>query len=1430
MLNTIRISIITLFISFQFSCASLAAIPAFPGAAGGGAACQGGRGGRVIEVTNLQDSGAGSLRAALEASGPRTVVFKVSGIINLTKRIIIDNPYLTIAGQTAPKGGITIRGNELKVRTHDILIRFISIRPGLTKGGYQDGDCICGESNNVNILYDHISVSWSNDENIQVWPGAGPSHHMTFSWMLNAEGLTYNHPSCGMIISTSHKNHPELLTDISIHHNLFIHFNNRMPWLCTKDAEIINNLMYNGSWFFTQANGGITCDIIGNKYKWGSAGKPMEIHNTHYEPGKDWGVPGQCSLYLHGNVGPHQPNPAGNQWVMVSGASRSCERTKPMSRGSFPVPIQPVTEAEELVLKDVGACRRLDENGNWFFDRDPVDTRLINEYKTGKGIIPKTPESVGGYPSIPSLKGYTDSDHDGMPDVWEKARGLNPNDGSDGVKDRNGDGYTNLEEFLNGISATAPVNQPERPSETDPGSGSASGTPSIITPINGGILPAPSGSASEGTRSGTGKTRIMALGDSITLGTGRGLPKRGGWRIDFWKLCRKAGYDIDFVGSRSDGPDDLEDKENEGHAGYKIHELEEIIPGLLKKNPPDLVMLMIGTHDMVVRYAVDTAPARLEKLINTIYATLPDVQVVVSSVIPINSVPGSAAAAKFNARIPGIVRSFANQGKPVVFADTFTSITTADLDVGGMSPTATGYAKIAKFLFAEVAPYLKERASAAPTTTDISLPATTGIPSGAGDSGDKTTPADSGSGAGDSGDKTTPAGSGSSASGSAGTTRVMPLGDSCTWGQGIGSPHGGGYRIQFLELARKAGLAMDFVGTQKNGPPSMTDRDNQGHPGYEISMIDSLIASKLKTCQPDLILLMIGGNDVIHGKGAAAPEALAKLISTITSTLPTARLIVSSILPIHTTSGMAGAIAFNKKIPAIVEAAAAQGKRVTFVDLFAGMTVKDLDSGGAHPTPSGYVKLGTLWFNAAKPFLGKKAAPITELPVTAPPPVGGDDDQTTSTPGSTADNPTPGMTSAGTPHGSRTLLVAAANAPGSVKSSAKYVCTGKSDQTIINNAFNALGSSGGKIILSEGTFKCSDRIIPGANCWLEGQGSDKTIIEVVNSSNGYIPVTVKKPSVTLKGFKLAGQGFIMISTSRVSVQNVVVTGMLGGQRYRASGNGMFFIWAEGMVCEDIEFVNCSAIDSNTHGYNINGNKTPKLTKNIRFLGCRAIRCGFGVEGGSRSEWITGFDFHEGQNFDGLLVQDCIAEDNWQCGFHLEPDDWNGTYMRNIVFKNCASRNNGKRHPKGEESYYASGFHGFKNCTMTNCKAENNANCGFFGIYTSNAVLKDCHDVGSNHGFKFAKNNDGIKLINCSTKNNKTFGLWISFTKNMTVTGFHQYNVRGARGVQSILGWYKDEAKYQKPVTNSSFEITAHGGSGDIINKAGAGNTYKLNKQ
>src|SRR4051794_929731 len=152
-------------------------IPAFPGAEGFGATTPGGRGGKVMMVTNLNDEGPGSFRSACEAEGPRLVIFRVSGLITLTKKLVIRNPYITIAGQTAPGDGICLRNFTFVIATHDVVVRYLRSRLGDLTG--QEDDCITLAAGATNVIIDHCSATWSIDEALSL---AGNGPHVTGQW------------------------------------------------------------------------------------------------------------------------------------------------------------------------------------------------------------------------------------------------------------------------------------------------------------------------------------------------------------------------------------------------------------------------------------------------------------------------------------------------------------------------------------------------------------------------------------------------------------------------------------------------------------------------------------------------------------------------------------------------------------------------------------------------------------------------------------------------------------------------------------------------------------------------------------------------------------------------------------------------------------------------------------------------------------------------------------------------------------------------------------------------------------------------------------------------------------------------------------------------------------------------------------------------
>ena len=420
-----------------------------------------------------------------------------------------------------------------------------------------------------------------------------------------------------------------------------------------------------------------------------------------------------------------------------------------------------------------------------------------------------------------------------------------------------------------------------------------------------------------------------------------------------------------------------------------------------------------------------------------------------------------------------------------------------------------------------------------------------------------------------------------------------------------------------------------------------------------------------------------------------------------------------------------------------------------------------------------------------------------------------------------------------------------------------FVCDGAGDEREINDAIAA--AQGGVVELLDGNFRCSDRITLRNNTTLRGQGSANTTIEIraKPGGSGYLPIAIGAEYVNVGGFSMRGNAFVMVTRSHVRVQDVRATCVdLDGKWRTASGNGMFFVWVAPPVdvIDDVEFYECHVVNAHTHGFNMNqdySDGVERATTNIRFLNCRAVGCGYGVAGNpgitdptvtstnqSRSEWITGFDLHEWQDLINCEVVNCVAENNWESGFHLEPGARYGsngenigprTVSKNIVFRNCVSSNNGQRNTCADH-FFMSGYYLSRDTHLENCVSFNNRNCGYYVHGGADSSFDGCTDDGSTYGWKVCKASERISITDCTSANNRRWALWLAFSRGITVTDFRHTGVAGDRGYQSILGWYKDEAAYQLPVTDSSFEITAVGNGMPIINQEGSRNTYTLRRE
>jgi pectate lyase len=460
----------SLFIVLVIWATTALAIPAFPGAVGGGAAATGGRGGAVIQVTNLNDSGTGSLRACMTASGDRTCVFTVGGTINLLSEIYVNSSGgLTVAGQTAPGGGIMLNGKNLApasssmiaLANPNMIIRYLRVRKGYNSGCLPSAQCGSGVSLAIrvqNTIIDHVSVSWTQDDGMSAWSAV---NSITFSNNIIAEGL-YSHAT-GAITGSSNTTTAAGMTNIDFYRNYISNGTHRAPFLGHASGREVNDIVYNTKVHSNQLYGCIQYDGISNIRKRGpySATTYYEYEGLTFSSGTDACL-GSPSMYLSGNIGWNQTNPAGDQWAMAREVSSynglptgtiptGWRRVTSLANTTYPITAMAVTSLEASLLPDVGASKRLDCLGNWVDARDAVDTRLINQYQTltGNSTDITNESQVGGFPTIAAGTACSDKDKDGMPDAWEEARGYNPNSPAN----RNtvaANGYTYLENYLNG--------------------------------------------------------------------------------------------------------------------------------------------------------------------------------------------------------------------------------------------------------------------------------------------------------------------------------------------------------------------------------------------------------------------------------------------------------------------------------------------------------------------------------------------------------------------------------------------------------------------------------------------------------------------------------------------------------------------------------------------------------------------------------------------------------------------------------------------------------------------------------------------------------------------------------------------------------------------------------------------------------------------
>ena len=466
--------------------------PAFPGAEGFGRYVTGGRGGKVYHVTNLNDSGTGSLRWANSQPGPRTIVFDVSGTIYLRSAMKIAS-NTTVAGQTAPGDGICLADNPVTIGSN-VIVRYLRFRLGNRNVAYHEGDGL-GSLDENNIIVDHCSVSWSIDECLSIYGGK----NLTAQWCIVSQSLVNSGHSKG-----SHGYGGNWGgSGASFHHNLIAHHTSRTPRLGPRQGtqtdermDMRNNVMYNYGGNGCYGGEGMNVNIVNNYYKPGP-GSPtgtkgmriagVGIRTTEYCQNSDgtwngwypmWHVWGK--YFVEGNVNPSYSQVTRDNWTygiynQIDNSKNDntyTQATKDTMRISEPIAFVSVTthtaeQAYEQVLKYAGASLHRDELDELIVSDTRNNRATYTGSGLGKGFINTQNDvkaAVSGdespWPTLAQGEVAADSDGDGMPDDWERAQGLDPDDAADG-NIRNAEGYTNLEQYLNSLVADITAAQNE---------------------------------------------------------------------------------------------------------------------------------------------------------------------------------------------------------------------------------------------------------------------------------------------------------------------------------------------------------------------------------------------------------------------------------------------------------------------------------------------------------------------------------------------------------------------------------------------------------------------------------------------------------------------------------------------------------------------------------------------------------------------------------------------------------------------------------------------------------------------------------------------------------------------------------------------------------------------------------------------------------
>ena len=427
----------------------LRAILAFPGAEGYGRFAKGGRGGDVYHVTNIEDAGPGSFRDGIDsATGPRTIVFEVSGTIELKSQVTITHKGLTIAGQTAPGDGITFRDNKLNFKgSSDLIVRYIRVRLGDRKNkGGKSPDAVSVDRCD-HAIFDHVSFSWGIDGN----QDTGDNRNYTFQWSILSEALHNSLHHKGPHGMAGSFRRPA--SNSTIHHSIFATSRDRHPTIGGNQeqphwiVDFRNNIIYNWSEGGTVNVSDAQINLINNVFRPGpESGATLPIAM------KARSTVALAHGYMDGNVFDERPELTADNYAAINmdrwqrnypyrGTLEEWTVAEAFDTGTDAPTTHSAEVARGLVLAHAGAS----------LSRDLVDERLMNDIVNRTGRLIDSQDEVGGWPELKSKPAPKDLDRDGMGDAWEVANGLDPQDPEDRNGDADSDGYTNLEEYLNSL-------------------------------------------------------------------------------------------------------------------------------------------------------------------------------------------------------------------------------------------------------------------------------------------------------------------------------------------------------------------------------------------------------------------------------------------------------------------------------------------------------------------------------------------------------------------------------------------------------------------------------------------------------------------------------------------------------------------------------------------------------------------------------------------------------------------------------------------------------------------------------------------------------------------------------------------------------------------------------------------------------------------